>query len=249
MLGVEPKFEFPTRSKNQASVLPVAALKRRKMANAPVLASASPVSGVWAKIKSNDTLHILWCCFGVVGCLMVYGILQERIMTEPYTTGEHTEVFKYSLFLVLCNRLTSCFVAIISLVQNGQMSEIKPVAPIWTYAAVSFSNVVATTCQYEALKYVSFPVQTLGKCAKMIPVMIWGIIMLRKVYGFKDFGIALLITAGCTLFLLTGEVKSKVVGSAWDASVFGLLLMLGYLGFDGFTSTFQDKLFKGYQVC
>ena len=32
----------------------------------------------------------------------------------------------------------------------------------------------ATTCQYEALKYVSFPVQTLGKCAKMIPVMIWG---------------------------------------------------------------------------
>ena len=22
--------------------------------------------------------------------------------------------------------------------------------------------------------------------------------------------------------------------------------MLGYLGFDGFTSTFQDKLFKGY---
>jgi adenosine 3'-phospho 5'-phosphosulfate transporter B2 len=24
--------------------------------------------------------------------------------------------------------------------------------------------------------------------------------------------------------------------------------MLGYLGFDGFTSTFQDKLFKGYQM-
>ena len=26
--------------------------------------------------------------------------------------------------------------------------------------------------------------------------------------------------------------------------MFGLALMLGYLGFDGFTSTFQDKLFK-----
>jgi adenosine 3'-phospho 5'-phosphosulfate transporter B2 len=41
------------------------------------------------------------------------------------------------------------------------MSEIKPVAPIYTYMAVSLSNVIATTCQYEALKYVSFPVQTL----------------------------------------------------------------------------------------
>ena len=44
---------------------------------------------------------------------------------------------------------------------NGKMSEIKPVAPIYTYMAVSLSNVIATTCQYEALKYVSFPVQTL----------------------------------------------------------------------------------------
>lgn len=44
----------------------------------------------------------------------------------------------------------------------------------------------------------------------MIPVMIWGIIIMRKRYGFKDFGLALLITAGCTVFLLTGEVKSKV---------------------------------------
>ena len=28
----------------------------------------------------------------------------------------------------------------------------------------------------------------------------------------------------------------------------GLALMLGYLGADGFTSTFQDKLFRGYQM-
>ncbi len=57
---------------------------------------------------------------------------------------------------------------------------VKPVAPSYGYAAVSLSNVVATTCQYEALKYVTFPLQTLGKCAKMIPVMLWGSIMLQK---------------------------------------------------------------------
>ena len=32
------------------------------------------------------------------------------------------------------------------------------------------------------------------------------------------------------------------------AGMLGLTLMLGYLGADGFTSTFQDKLFRGYQM-
>lgn len=54
------------------------------------------------------------------------------------------------------------------------------------------------------------------------------------------------VTAGCSLFLLTGEIKSKHASD--DSSTYGMLLMLGYLGFDGFTSTFQDKLFKGYQM-
>ncbi len=89
-------------------------------------------------------------------------------------------------------------------------------APIYSYMLVSLSNVIATWCQYEALKYVTFPVQTLGKCAKMIPVMIWGILIMRKRYGFKDFGAALVITAGCTLFLLTGSVKSKASATGLD---------------------------------
>lgn len=66
------------------------------------------------------------------------------------------------------------------------------------------SNVVATFCQYEALKYVSFPVQTLGKCAKMIPVMIWGSLVNQKSYKGKDYFIAMMITVGCVLFAMTG---------------------------------------------
>ena len=58
------------------------------------------------------------------------------------------------------------------------------------YAAVSISNVVATTCQYEALKYVSFPVQTLGKCAKMIPVMLWGAVIMHKRYQLREYLLA-----------------------------------------------------------
>ena len=45
-----------------------------------------------------------------------------------------------------------------------------------------------------------------------------------------------------------GEVHSSAAKKTRDTSVYGMLLMAGYLGFDGFTSTFQDKLFKGYQM-
>lgn len=36
-----------------------------------------------------------------------------------------------------------------------------------------FTSFACYAVQYEALKHVSFPLQTLGKCAKMIPVMVW----------------------------------------------------------------------------
>eukprot|EP00850_Spirogloea_muscicola_P011432 SM000071S21056 [mRNA] locus=s71:155439:158818:- [translate_table: standard] len=179
---------------------------------------------------------------GVVGTLMIYGVLQEKIMTIPY--GVEGEKFSYSLFIVLCNRVLTCAVAAGVLLLRQQ--SLAPVAPVYKYAGVSLSNVVATTCQYEALKHVIFPVQTLAKCAKMIPVMIWGTAIMRKKYGYRDYLLAVTITAGCTIFLLAAQNTRhhKVV----ENSFYGITLMLGYLGFDGFTSTFQDLLFEGYQM-
>ena len=43
-----------------------------------------------------------------VGSLVVYGLLQERIMTQPYGSSSSSqssgETFQHSVFLVLCNR-------------------------------------------------------------------------------------------------------------------------------------------------
>ena len=117
-----------------------------------------------------------------------------------------------------------------------QKQSMQPVVPIANYATVSLSNVIATSCQYEALKHVSFPVQTLSKCAKMIPVMIWGALIARKTYSIKQCCVAALVTVGCTCFLLSGSTTSK---KANDSSLKGFVLMLTYLAFDGFTATFQ----------
>jgi len=119
-------------------------------------------------------------------------------------------------------------------------------APLLKCAGVSVSNTIATFCQYEALKYVSFPTQTLGKCGKMIPVMILGMLIGGRKYNWKDFGIAFLVTIGCDFFVLTGDISDHRKQTA--DSFYGLLLMGGYLFSDGFTSTFQEKLFKGYEM-
>ncbi|THG00432.1 hypothetical protein TEA_010971 [Camellia sinensis var. sinensis] len=107
---------------------------------------------------------------GIMSTLIIYGVLQEKIMRVPY--GEKKEYFKYSLFLVFCNRLTTSAVSAGALLASKKA--LNPVAPLYKYCLVSVTNILTTTCQYEALKYVSFPVQTLAKCAKMIPVMAAG---------------------------------------------------------------------------
>lgn len=177
--------------------------------------------------------------------LVVYGVMQEKIMRVPY--GDGKEYFRYSLFIVLCNRLLT--VAASSIPLLNQKRDLGPVAPIYKYAAVSVSNILTTTCQYEALKYVSFPVQTLAKCAKMIPVMVWGTLIMQKRYTGRDYLVAVLVTAGCAVFILYPEGKeTSPYTNEKENSIWGILLMMGYLGFDGFTSTFQDKLFKGYNM-
>ncbi|KAF5192211.1 UDP-galactose/UDP-glucose transporter [Thalictrum thalictroides] len=195
-------------------------------------------------IKNN-----IWKCVfavsGIMVTLVVYGVLQEKIMRVPY--GENKEFFKHSLFLVFCNRIMTSAVSAGFLV--GSKKTLDPVVPIYKYCLISVSNILTTTCQYEALKYVSFPVQTLAKCAKMIPVMVWSTLIMQKRYRGRDYLIAVLVTIGCSVFVLyPAAADISPYNRGRESTVWGVSLMIGYLGFDGFTSTFQDKLFKGYDM-
>nr|XP_043610300.1 UDP-galactose/UDP-glucose transporter 5-like [Erigeron canadensis] len=200
-----------------------------------------------ADVKENKNKFIkgTFAVVGIMSTLVIYGVLQEKIMKVPY--GSDHEFFKHSLFLVFCNRITTSAVSAVFLLTSKKT--LDPVAPIYKYAVVSISNILTTTCQYEALKYVSFPVQTLAKCAKMIPVMIWGTLIMQKKYKGPDYFLAVLVTLGCSLFILfPGASEISPYRNGRENTVWGVSLMAGYLGFDGFTSTFQDKLFKGYDM-
>jgi len=151
--------------------------------------------------------------------------------------------FRDSVFLVFLNRLAAVAFAIIMVFYKGE--NWRNAAPLWKYLAISFSNVYASSCQYEALKYVSFPVQMLGKSFKMAPVMLWGMVVSGKNYKLQDWLVALAVTGGITEFLMTGPIASKADSGS---SVWGLGLLAAFLALDGFTSTFQEKLFKEHST-
>ncbi|KAF5751489.1 putative Adenosine 3'-phospho 5'-phosphosulfate transporter [Tripterygium wilfordii] len=203
---------------------------------------AEPVT--WAP-KESKLWKAVFAVSGIMSTLVIYGVLQEKIIRVPY--GVNKEYFRYSLFLVFCNRITTSAVSAGTLIVSKKA--LDPVAPIYKYCLISISNILTTTCQYEALKYVSFPVQTLAKCAKMIPVMVWGTMIMQKRYNGPDYLLAFLVTVGCSIFILfPAGIDISPSSRGRENTVWGVSLMVGYLGFDGFTSTFQDKLFKGYDM-
>lgn len=90
-----------------------------------------------------------------------------------------------------------------------------------------------------------------------MPVMLWGAMYSGKRYKPGDYVHACVITLGCTVFVVTGAVGSRVTGGgvregdaeedAWY-TVIGAALMVVYLAVDGLTSTWQDSLFQRYSM-
>lgn len=186
---------------------------------------------------------ILWCIFygsGIIGTLLVYGVLQEKLMSVEYGG----ELFTYSLFLVFCNRIFAVVFSVGMAFYNGD--GLIPKAPVWKYLIISSSNVMASACQYEALKYVSFVVQILGKSFKMMPVMIWGMLIAGKSYGLQDWTVALVVTLGCTEFVMTGPSSSG--HGTQNNNLYGFAFLFAFLALDGLTSTMQEKLFREHKV-
>lgn len=80
--------------------------------------------------------------------------------------GPERERFRHSLFIILVNRLVACAVAAAALGLAGK--SLQPGAPLAIFSIPSVANVLGSASQYEALKYVSFPLQALAKCAKTV---------------------------------------------------------------------------------
>jgi hypothetical protein len=118
--------------------------------------------------KKQVLTRLLTCAIGLNVSFLITGIAQERIITRPYSGGEY---FTSSYGLVFLNRLGGF---IISALLFYMTSPAPTTAIVYEFSFPSVSNMLSSWCQYEALKYVSFPTQSLFKCFKLAPVMLMG---------------------------------------------------------------------------
>ena len=80
-------------------------------------------------------------------------------------------------------------------------SEKKTRVPVAAIATSGVSQMLAMAFANEALRFVSFPTQVLGKSCKMIPVMIGGVVAGRK-YRASQYAQVAVVTAGVVAFNL-----------------------------------------------
>ena len=187
-----------------------------------------------------NALRLAGCGLGVFVTHLVWGFLQERIMTRPYAAAPF--FFGSSNFLVLSNRLVGVVAAaLLRIFLRPKPRAAAAYLPPYKYSFCAYANVVSSSCQYEMLKYVSFPAQVLSKSCKMLPVMMMSYIVSRKRHGVVDWLVALLVAAGATAFQL-GAVEQQA--SAFEAQLTGLMLILAYIASDAFAAAWQAQLFR-----
>ena len=110
--------------------------------------------------ESPGGYRLLWLSLQLLGFLLFYGVLQERVMTLSYGEGEGDR-FGGSSVIVLLNRVGAVIMCMSILSWNGK--GLYPNHPLYLYCSVSFLNVFTTWCQYEALRWIPFPSQAVGK--------------------------------------------------------------------------------------
>ncbi|XP_043217116.1 adenosine 3'-phospho 5'-phosphosulfate transporter 1-like isoform X1 [Amphibalanus amphitrite] len=191
----------------------------------------------------RQAMVLVFCVVGLLGSYLSWGVLQEKIMTKEYDNGTPERGrFSDSQFLVFVNRV---FALLLSAAYLAVVRHQRHRAPLYKYSYCSFSNIMSSWCQYEALKFVSFPTQVLAKASKIIPVMLMGKIVSKNKYEYYEYVVAILISIGMTFFLM-GATEEKNKGTVTTFS--GIIILIGYMVFDSFTSNWQNALYKEYSV-
>ncbi len=203
----------------------------------------------------SSELQLVISVSGIYFFYLYYGILQEKIWTTQEDDGQR---FTFMLFLLLVQCFVNSFVAFLGVMlfdkpTKGRIPMSNPgrTAPSYLKAVVpnlsgnawmsvmSFTYLAAMGASNQALSYVSYPTQALGKSCKMIPIMLANVLIGGKKYSIREYLCVLSITAGIVVFRLAKGSKDGDQSN----STFGLVLLFASLCLDGLTASNQ-RLFR-----
>merc|ERR1719223_1365088 len=138
---------------------------------------------------------------------LTWGYMQELIMTTNFVPTEHSPEgrFPSAAFCVFSNRFLAIIVAMVAVkLRHGSIYE-NNIAPLYAFTPCAISNTISSWSQYASLRFVSFPVQTVFKSSKIIPVMIMGKVLKGASYPPTQYVEAFFITIGVAIFSVASQ--------------------------------------------
>jgi len=184
-------------------------------------------------------------------------VAQEEIYSYKSDNGEKMSM---TLFLLLTQTASNLIAArssisVIHLVKSKaignkhlykrKQSDVSPVPAADTslnyrlFAITSFLSMAAMFASNDALRFLSYPIQSLGKSCKIIPIMLMGVLVERRTFTKQQYVGALLITVG-VVYINLSEINGKS-GSQEERSgtIYGICLLVLSLVCDGLVGACQ----------
>jgi UDP-galactose transporter B1 len=167
---------------------------------------------------------------GIYAAFLYYGSLQEDVF--HYKAEDGTQ-FKQAWLLQVLEALANVVIGFIGMQLTGATKNI----PQQAFAISGAAQVSAKACTSLALANgLSFPVATLAKSGKMMPVMLGSLILGGATYSLREY-LQVAAIIGGTCIVSMGKKK----GGA-SSSMLGVAYIILSLVLDGVTAGFQKRL-------
>ncbi len=215
---------------------------------APSGASPSPSRPRGSVPAVPSEVKLAFAVGGIFFAFSAFAVLQEDV----YRTSHGGERFRATFLVLVVERGVNTLAGAIGVLvaawrrrRSGmtRSDRARVAVPVREILTSGVSQMLAMASSNEALRYVSFATQNLGKSCKMVPVMIGGVVA-GKTYERAQYVQVLVMTLGVAAFNL-GKPAAKKGGSGSGVrsdSAYGLGLVAASLAMDFVTATLQDRV-------
>lgn len=187
-----------------------------------------------APTKLRRSAQLLFGVSGVYASYICYGVLQEHLFRYRSVDGK---AFQSVWFLQILESIASLALGIIGRYFCGGRRDLPLKGIMMSGVSQVFSKVF---CSMSLAAGLSFPVMTLAKSAKIVPVMIGQLILGGSRYGVRDYLFAALLVTGTVMLSLGTSNHMQSVDSS--NSTLGIVFVLFSLFMDGCTGGLQKQL-------
>ncbi|KAE9556213.1 hypothetical protein FO519_000552 [Halicephalobus sp. NKZ332] len=180
----------------------------------------------------SSTAQFLALCTAVFVFYVGYGYIQELLFQL-----EGMQPFGWYLTFIQFG-----FYSLFSYLEMRSSGKVTRNIPLKSYFQLAFYTVATMGFSNAAVGYLNYPTQVIFKCCKLIPVLIGGILIQGKRYGWMDVLAAGMMSLGLILFSLA----DSQVSPNFDPR--GYIMISLALVADAIIGNVQEKSMKTYNA-